>query len=144
MVEKNYIRLKKMGSLRLLMTLLFFIPLVSLSQSMVKEMKQKNYGTYSGEIGGYNYLLDTLTVQVESAPIEIVVDKSNISITIGKINKKGSYHVLFKGNDYYVLDAFFEGDVLTERIVINEKSKTMIREGSYPQPNTTLKRIKRK
>jgi hypothetical protein len=144
MVEKNYIRLKKMNLFRLLIAFLFFIPMVSFSQSMVKEMKQKNYGVYSGEIGGYNYLLDTLTVQVESAPIEITVDKSNISITIGKINKKGSYHVLFKGSDYYVLDAFFEGDVLTERIVINEKTKSMIREGSYPQPNTTLKRIRKK
>lgn len=133
-----------MITMRSIVILLIFFPALSFSQTLVKEMKSKNFGVYQGEISSYHYLLDTVTVQVEASPIEISIDKTNIDITIGRINKKGSYHILFKGKDYYVIDAFFEGDVLTERILLNEKNKTMVREGSYPQPNTTLRKTKKK
>lgn len=108
------------------------------SQTLVTSLKKKNLGLYQGEIPAYDYIMDTLSVSVDETTIEILLTADAIDITIGRINKKGSYHVLFKGKDYYVLDAFFEGDTLTERLVLYEKRRTVLREGSYPQPNTTL------
>jgi len=112
------------------------------SQTLVKGLKKKSFGNYKGVIESYHYIADTVTIQVEASPIEISLDKKFISITVGKITKRGSYVVLFKGSDYYLIDAFFEGDVLTERIVVNDKKKTLLREGIHPQPNTTLSKTK--
>lgn len=113
------------------------------SQTLVTNLKKKNLGVYQGEIPAYNYVTDTLSVSVDETPIEITITDNAVNITIGRINKKGSYHILFKGKDYYVIDAFFEGDILTERLVLNEKRKTILREGSYPQPNATLRKTKK-
>lgn len=128
--------------------LLFLLCVISsfqaVSQTLVKDLKKKNYGVYRGEIPGYTYLSDTTTVVVDAVPVEIRIAGKSVTMTIGRLNKKGSYHLLFKGKDYYVIDAFFEGDLLTERIILNEKKKTILREGSFPQPNTTLTKVKGK
>lgn len=124
-----------------LITLVFIFTLTSFfadSQTLVTSLKKKNLGVYQGKIPAYNYVMDTLSVSVDETTIEIQLTANAVDITIGRINKKGSYHILFKGKDYYVIDAFFEGDLLTERLVLNEKRKTVLREGSYPQPNVTL------
>lgn len=127
-----------------LITVIFIIAsFFAASQTLVTTLKKKNLGAYQGEIPTYNYLMDTLSISVDKTPIEILLTDNSINITIGRINKKGSYHILFKGKDYYVIDAFFEGDILTERLVLNEKSKTVMREGSYPQPNATLRKTKK-
>lgn len=130
--------------MRIFLILFTVIAFQATSQTLVKELKKKSFGTYQGVIESYHYIADTVTIQVEASPIEITLDKKNISITVGKITKRGNYVVLFKGSDYYLLDAFFEGDILTERIVVSDKKKTLIREGIHPQPNVTLNKTKRK
>jgi hypothetical protein len=130
-------------STRLIAVVFILTSFFATSQTLVTNLKKKNLGIYQGEIPSYNYLMDTLSISVDKTLIEILLTDNAINITIGRINKKGSYHILFKGKDYYVIDAFFEGDILTERLVLNEKRKTIMREGSYPQPNATLKKSKK-
>lgn len=125
---------------RLILITYLIVPCFCGAQTMVTELKKKNYGTYTGEIPSYIYSSDTSLFTIDATPIEIRVSENALALTIGKLHKKGSYHILFKNKNYYVLDAFFEGDILTERIILYEKTKTMIREGSYPQPNALLKR----
>lgn len=125
---------------RLIVIVYLIVPFFSEAQAKVTELKKKNYGTYKGEIPSYIQSSDTSLFTIDATPIEIQVSENAISLTIGKLNKKGSYHILFKDKNYYVIDAFFEGDILTERIILYEKTKSMIREGSYPQPNAMLKR----
>lgn len=129
---------------QLLFLLFAFSSFQAVSQTLVKDLKKKNYGVYRGEIPGYTYLSDTTTVVVDKTPVEIRITDKSVDMTIGRLNKKGSYHLLFKGKDYYVIDAFFEGDLLTERIILNEKKKTILREGNFPQPNATLNKVKGK
>ncbi len=131
-----------MKTIHLILTLILFST-YSHSQTVVKELKKKNFGSYQGEIPSYQYTSDTMVVQVEQTPITINVTENAVSITIGRLNKKGIYYILFKGKDYYVIDAIFEEDILTERLIISEKNKTIVREGSYPQPNATLKKTKK-
>lgn len=129
---------------RLITVIFVFSSFFSISQTLVKELKKKNLGVYEGEIPSYYYISDTTTVAVDKTPIEVRLTGRSVEVTIGRLNKKGNYRILFKGKDYYVIDAFFEEDALTERIILNEKKKTMIREGSYPQPNAALKKTKKK
>lgn len=126
-----------------LFLIFLFFSVSSFSQTIVKEMKKKNFGRYQGEIATYQYVSDTTVVQVEKTPITINLSENAADITIGRLNKKGTYIILFKGKDYYVLDVIFEGDILTERLVVNEKNKSIVLEGGYPQPSTTLNRVKK-
>ncbi|MBC9811240.1 hypothetical protein H9Y05_02015 [Crocinitomicaceae bacterium CZZ-1] len=128
---------------RLILVICLIVPFFSEAQTIVTELKKKNYGVYKGEIPSYIYSSDTSLFTIDATPIEVQVSENAIAVTIGKLHKKGSYHILFKDKNYYVLDAFFEGDILTERIVLYEKTKSMIREGSYPQPNALLKKAGR-
>lgn len=133
-----------MKTARFVGVIFVFLSFFSVSQTLVKDLKKKNYGVYAGEIPAYLFMQDTVTVPVAATSIEVSITDRAVEITIGRMNKKGSYHILFKGKNYYVIDAFFEGDILTERLILNEKSGTLIREGSYPQPNATLRKVKKK
>lgn len=125
----------------LILVAYLIVPFLSEAQTKVTELKKKNYGTYKGEIPSYIQSSDTSLFTIDATPIEIQISENAIALTIGKLHKKGSYHILFKDKSYYVVDAFFEGDILTERIILYEKTKSMIREGSHPQPNALLKKV---
>lgn len=131
-----------MKTIHLSLIFLFFSAF-SFSQTVVKGMKKKNFGRYQGEIATYQYVSDTTVIQVEKTPITINLSENVADITIGRLNKKGSYIILFKGKDYYVLDVIFEGEILTERLVVSEKNKSIVREGNHPQPSTTLIKSKK-
>ncbi len=118
---------------------LVFFSVFCFGQTKVDGLKNKYLKTYKGTIPSYSILSDTTIVRVDETPIEIQITKSEIKMAIGKLSKIGSYKVLFKGKSFYVLDAYFEGDITPERIIVNERNKTIIREGTYPQPKTTLK-----
>lgn len=126
----------------LILVVCFIIPYVSHSQTKVDELKKKHFGQYIGKIPSYNYVVDTTTIEVDATPIEIDIKNNSIEMTVGKIQKRGSYHILFKGKKYYVIDAYFEKEVVAERIILNEKDKTLVREGIYPQVNAILKKQK--
>lgn len=126
----------------LILILCLIAPYVSKAQTKVSELKNKHFGQYVGEIPAYNYVVDTSTIEVDLTPIEIDIKSNSIEMTIGKLQRKGSYHILFKGKNYYVIDAYFEKEAVSERIILNEKDKTIIREGMYPQVNAVLRKQK--
>lgn len=116
----------------------------SFSQKLVKELRKKNFGTYQGEIPAYSFVSDTNTIDVAATPIEIIINADYVAIAIGKSHKKGSYRILFKTKDYYVIDALFEGDLLVERLILYEKTGKITREGTYPQPSAIVSKYKKK
>lgn len=126
------------------MKFLFFALLLSVSflansQKLVENLRWYDLGRYEGEIPSYSIHTDTAKIEVQATPITILIKKDSVYMELGTIEKSGSYRVLFKGDGYYVVDAFFEGDIHTERLVFY-RGKLMVREGLNPQPNTELKR----
>lgn len=130
----------------LLRTLLLLFLLCSTSvqaQTLVDELKKKYFGIYFGEIPGYEYNTGSNLVDVTPTSILVELDADRVVIEIGKSKKSGIYTVLFKGDDYYVLDAVFEGEPSGERLVIHE-NKTLTREGTFPQPNAQLGKLSKR
>src|SRR5574343_8052 len=81
-------------------------------------------------------------IAVDSVAIRIAISEKNVEITVGKQMNKGSYSVLFEGDDYFVLDCRMEGQLAGERIVVYKRGKKISREGLYPQPNAFLFKVK--
>ncbi len=124
--------------------LLFFISFCSFSlhaQTVGKELKKKHYGTYKGEIPAYSIISDTSTFSVDATPLTVQLTAKEAVFTLGRVERKGNYRVFFKGKDYFAIDLYLDGGHTSERIVLNEKKKTIFREGTYPQPSVTLKKI---
>lgn len=129
---------------RLAFFILLFLPLFSTGQKLVEEVKKKYFGTYSGEIPSYSLDTGNDLVKVQSTDLKIQLDANYVILDLGKEHFTGTYSVLFMGVDYYVLDVKLEGQLQSERLVVHTKSKTMTREGIYPQPNAELKKLSKK
>jgi hypothetical protein len=113
------------------------LPMVSVAQKPI-ELKKKYFGTYEGDISSFQMDTGKDVVDVDSTTIQVQITESNVEIHIGKQIIKGSYHVLFEGNKYFVLDCRMEGQLAGERIVVYKKGKKISRDGLYPQPSAFL------
>ncbi len=128
---------------RLILLIILFCTASLNAQTLVDDLKKKYYGIYQGEIPGYEYNTGTALIDVTPTSILVEVSEEYVILEIGKSKKSGSYTVLFKGDDYYVLDALFEGEPVGERLVVHQ-NKTMTREGTFPQPNAKLEKLSRR
>jgi hypothetical protein len=141
MIKHSKYETEKMAMKFISTTLVFCVSFCAFSQQKVEGLKNKYLKNYQGSIPAYSIISDTTVVQIDETPINIHLTKTTVEITIGKLQKTGTYKVLFKGKNFYVLDAFFEGELIPERIIVNERNKTIVREGTSPQPKCTLKAI---
>jgi len=123
---------------------LVILPLFSNAQKLVEEVKKKYYGTYVGEIPKYSLDTGKDLVEVEATNLKIQLDANYVILDIGIQHFTGTYSVLFQGSDYYVLHVTIDGQLQPERILVHMKSKTMTREGMYPQPNANLRKLSAK
>lgn len=130
--------------LRLLILALILIPQFSSGQKLVNEIKKKYFGSYEGTISAYKMDTGSELVVVEETVIFIVLTEDNIILEIGNTKTSGTYSILFEGEDYYVLNAIIEGQSQSERIIVQQKGKTLTREGIHPQPNVVLEKMSRK
>jgi len=126
---------------RFLFCLVVFVPMLVSAQKPI-ELKKKFHGAYAGQISNFELDGGKDVISVDSVSIHVAISEKNIEITVGKQMNKGSYSVLFEGNDYFVLDCRMEGQLAGERIVVYKRGKKISREGLYPQPNAFLFKVK--
>lgn len=127
---------------RFIFFLVVFVPIVVSAQKPI-ELKKKFHGAYEGQISNFELDGGKDVISVDSVAIRVAISEKNVEITVGKQMNKGSYSVLFEGNDYFVLDCRMEGQLAGERIVVYKRGKKISREGLYPQPNAFLFKVKK-
>jgi len=127
--------------IRLIFTIICLVPLVFFAQKPI-ELKNKFFGTYSGEISSFKLDTGEDLVDVAKTKINIKIEQDSIHFAIGR-NELGSiYTVLFEAPKYYVLDCKVIGRLAGERIVIYKRGKKISRDGLFPQPNALLYLVK--
>lgn len=123
--------------LRTVILMFCFLPLFAVAQKKI-DLKKKYFGTYGGEISSFQMDSGRDLINVDSTNINVVIDESSVEIKIGKQSMKGTYHVMFEGNKYFLLDVRIENQLAGERIVVYKKGKKISRDGLYPQPSAFL------
>ena len=131
-------------SKKILFLILFSFPLFVQGQKLVDEIKKKHFGVYRGEIPAFSMDTGKDLVDVTAVEIIVEVEAEKVVLHIGNQHLVGAYTVLFKGDDYYVLDVTLNRQLQHERLVIHQRGKMMTREGIYPQPNAKLKKLSKK
>lgn len=127
----------------LLLTLLFVFPLSAFSQKEIK-LKKKYFGKYKGVIPAYKMNANNEIVEVGETAIYIDIFKEQIMVKVGNNFRYGTYEVMFKADNYFLLDATIEGQLATERIMVYKRGKKIARDGMFPQPVTELERYAKK
>lgn len=127
------------------MTKQFLILLLALAPSLLygqktEKLKKKFFGTYEGMIPAYKEDIGGDVVNVSEISIVVELSADSLHIAIGNHHLKGSYEVMFKADDYYLLDARMEGQLAAERILVYKRGKRIAREGMYPQPLAELEK----
>lgn len=123
--------------LRVLSVFLILICSPILGQKQIT-LKKKYFGAYTGEIPGFQIDSGNEIVDISASKIRIELVKDSIHFQIGPYEKKGTWTVLFEGDNYFVLDCPIEGHLDGERIVIYKRGKKISRDGLNPQPNAFL------
>jgi hypothetical protein len=115
----------------------FLLPLIAVAQKQI-DLKSKFFGTYTGLISSFQLDSGKDLVDVDSTMIAVTITETNVQITVGKNELKGSYYVMFEAKKYFLLDCRMENQLAGERIVVYKKGKKISRDGLYPQPNSFL------
>ncbi len=116
-------------------------PLVANAQKPAK-LKRKYFGKYKGTVPAYEMNTGRDLIQVSETPIMLLLSKGQVSMTVGSRNRIGTYEVMFKTSNYYLLDVTMDGDVVSERLLVYVRGKRISRDGMYPQPVAELKKFK--
>lgn len=120
---------------------LLVIPFLVLScAAFGQSLKKKFLGTYSGTVPGYKIDIGSGVVDVAAAGLTIVLTAEGVTQTLGKSVRTGTWRIDEAEKTYYVILLRLEGQIAEERIVLQKKSKEMVREGIFPQPDATLKK----
>jgi hypothetical protein len=116
---------------------LILLPIVSEAQSL----KKKYLGIYRGTIPAYVLSAGTSTIQVEAASISIsLFDDKTCSQTIGNDLLKGSWQIVSQSKTSFTIELKLENQVMVEQCVLDKKTKQLLRDGFYPQPNVLLEK----
>ena len=108
------------------------------------ELKKKFRGYYEGTIPEYSIQSNGELHFVSSTPISITIGADVIQVRVGNNEMMGTYDVMFKAEKYFLLDVNIEGQLANERVMVYKKGKKLSRDGMFPQPVTTLKKVKKK
>lgn len=111
----------------------------SYGQKEVK-FKKKYYGNYKGTIPSYVIDTEEEIITVAESSIYVKIDEDNVSITVGGREIKGTYEVMFKAKEYYLLLVDMPDQEATERIMVYKHGKKIARDGLHPQPVAELEK----
>lgn len=121
----------------LLVISFLFLTSVAFGQSL----KKKFLGTYSGTVPSYKVDIGSGVVDVASAGLTITLTAEGVTQTLGKSVRNGTWRIDETEKTYYVILLRLEGQIAEERIVLQKKSKEMVREGIFPQPDALLRKM---
>lgn len=128
-----------MKSIFLLLLILVVMPFGGQTQTLVSSVKKKYLGKYEGVIPSYTVSADTSQYEVEKVAISIDLTSKEVLKRVGRLEQHGTYKILFKDKSYYVIELHFPAFALTEKWMLKEKSKELIREGGLNLPAVRLK-----
>lgn len=123
--------------------ILFIVSLSTCFSQKELKLKRRYLGSYKGVIPAYSIDTGLEEIEVAATPILVHLEKEQVSITIGNRTLQGTYDVMFKADKYYLIDAEVNGELAHEKILVYKRGKKISRDGMYPQPVATLKKIKR-
>ena len=103
-----------------------------------QHLKKKFYGTYKGVIPAYKMDIGSDVVDVASASITIVLSPEGVVQQLGNSTKNGTWKLITTEKTVYILSLRLEGQLTEEQLVLDKKTKAMIRQGFFPQPDTPL------
>lgn len=140
------------GMKRLLFLVFYFILYQSIVAQPTTKVPKKMCGTYLGKQPAYLVLQHNQSIQIDSVQMEIEVSKNEISIcykipefcpvlngSITAVKKMG------KGrNKTWNVQVRSVNSLILEELIFNPKTKALIRTGVFPQPNTLLKKSRKK
>jgi len=107
-------------------------------------LKKKFRGYYEGTIPEYSIQSNGEMHFVSSTPISITIGADVIQVRVGNNEMMGTYEVMFKAEKYFLLDVNIDGQLANERVMVYKKGKKLSRDGMFPQPVSTLKKIKKR
>lgn len=108
------------------------------------DLKKKFRGYYEGTIPEYSIQSNGELHFVSSTPISITIGTDIVQVRVGENEMLGTYEVMFKAEKYFLLDVNIQGQLANERIMVYKKGKKLSRDGMFPQPVSTLKKVKKK
>ncbi len=108
------------------------------------QLKKKYRGYYEGVIPEYSIQSNGELHFVSSTTISITIGEDFVQVRVGDNEMMGTYEVMFKAEKYFLLDVDIEGQLANERIMVYKKGKKLSRDGMFPQPVSTLKKVKKK
>ena len=121
-----------------LILLVFIISMSVFGQS--KPIKRKYRGIYTGQIPTYEVKMGTSTYVVNASEIKAYVDRDSIILEIGSYRYAASYN-LETVKETLILTSIRENSGIPEQLILDPKTKEMVRKGLYPQPDAALTRI---
>lgn len=119
-----------------LLLLLFSISFTHLNAQV---LKRKYRGIYVGQIGAYEVKMGTSTYVVNTSEIKAYIDRDSIILEIGSYRYAAPYN-LETAKETLTLASIRENSGIVEQLILDPKTKTMVRKGLYPQPDATLTR----
>jgi hypothetical protein len=105
-----------------------------------KPIKRKYRGVYEGQIPTYEVRMGQEVYTVKASNLRIFLDRDSIFFEIGTYRYASGYSI--ENNEkQFSLSATRDQSGIPEQLIIDPKTKTMIRKGLYPQPDATLTRF---
>lgn len=119
--------------------LLLLLFSISFTQLNAQALKRKYRGIYIGQIPTYEVKMGTSTYVVNASELKAYVDRDSIIIEIGSYRYAAPYN-LEQSKETLTLTSIRENSGILEQLILDPKTKTMIRKGLYPQPDAILTR----
>ena len=124
---------------------LILIFLVSTSfVSAQKPLKKKFLGEYEGEISAYKINTGSQFIDVLATPVYLTIEKTELVFKVGRNEMTLPY--TWTKKDKKTLEIVFtrSTDETKEILKLTKKTREIMREGLYPQPNCILKKVRKK
>lgn len=119
--------------------LLLLLFSISFTQLNAQSLKRKYRGIYVGQIDAYEVKMGTTTYNVNASDIKVLIDRDSIILEIGAYRYAAPYN-LETANATLTLTSNRENSGIAEQLILDPKTKKIVRKGLYPQPDATLTR----
>lgn len=135
-----------------LLVVLMALPFVKGYAQKATQIPRKIRGVYEGKQAAYYITQHNQNIEVAATDLVITLNAQGVSICYqnpqycpvnnGRVNEVKK---MGKGkNKSWLLVVSYPNSVLPESIEVFASNKQLIRKGVFPQPNTTLKRLRKK
>lgn len=120
-----------------LIILVFTIKTASFGQT--QSVKRKYRGIYEGTIPTYEVRMGQDIIAVKATNMHVYLDRDSVYFEIGTFRYNSTFQ-LEKTSASLLINSDRENSGIPEQLILDPKTKTMIRKGLYPQPDATLTR----